>query len=111
MGTLEGFVLRGAAKVIAVSDPVAEQVAKFGVPAEAIEVVGNGGDTAVFRPQGAVPAHEKPYFVYTGTMSEWQGAGIFIEALPLVRAQFPDAEIRFFGQGTDEDNLKALAEK
>ncbi|PYI39824.1 glycosyltransferase WbuB [Arthrobacter psychrolactophilus] len=109
MGTLEGFVLRGATKVIAVSDPVAEQVAKFGVSADLIDVVGNGVDTAIFTPQGAVPAAEKPYFVYTGTMSEWQGAGIFIEALPLVRAQYPDAEIRFFGQGTDEDNLKALA--
>lgn len=109
MGALEGFVLRGAAKVIAVSDPVAEQVAKFGVSRDLIEVVGNGVDTAIFTPQGTVPSSEKPYFVYTGTMSEWQGAGIFIEALPSVRAQYPDAEIRFFGQGTDEDNLKALA--
>lgn len=109
MGALEGFVLRGAAKVIAVSDPVAEQVAKFGVSPDQIEVVGNGVDTAIFRPQGTIPASEKPYFVYTGTMSEWQGAGIFIEALPLVRAHYRDAEIRFFGQGTDEDNLKDLA--
>lgn len=109
MGALEGFVLRGAAKVIAVSDPVADQVAKFGVSPDLIEVVGNGVDTAIFTPQGSVPASVKPYFVYTGTMSEWQGAGIFIEALPLVREQYPDAEIRFFGQGTDEDNLKALA--
>ncbi|WP_287928666.1 glycosyltransferase family 4 protein [Arthrobacter sp.] len=109
MGALEGFVLRRAAKVIAVSEPVAGQVARFNVPAKRIHVVGNGVDTGVFSPDGPVAAAAKPYFIYTGTMSEWQGAGIFIEALPLVRERFPDAEVRFFGQGTDEDHLKALA--
>lgn len=110
MGAMEGVVLRRAAKVIAISEPVAGQVAKFNVPASRIETVGNGVDTDIFSLDGPVAAAAKPYFIYTGTMSEWQGAGIFIEALPLVREKFPDAEIRFFGQGTDEDNLKAIAE-
>ncbi|MHA7175540.1 glycosyltransferase family 4 protein [Arthrobacter sp. Sr24] len=110
MGAVEGFVLRRAAAVIAVSHPVAEQVAKFNVSASRITVVGNGVDTNVFGPTGEAASTQRPYFVYTGTMSEWQGAGIFIEALPLVKEKFPDAEIRFFGQGTDEDNLKTIAE-
>ena len=109
MAAVEGFVLRRAAKVIAVSEPVAAQVAQFKVAAGRIQTVGNGVDTGVFSPDGPVAAAAKPYFVYTGTMSEWQGAGIFIEALPLVRDRFPDAEIRFFGQGTDEGHLKVLA--
>ncbi|ALV46015.1 glycosyltransferase WbuB [Arthrobacter alpinus] len=111
MGTVEGAVLRGATNVLAVSDPVAVQVAKFKVPAKRIRVVGNGVDTAVFGPKGDCAAAVNPYFVYTGTMSEWQGAGIFIEALREVRSKFPDAQIRFFGQGTDEDQLKTLAER
>nr|WP_210768516.1 glycosyltransferase family 4 protein [Arthrobacter sp. E3] len=109
MGAMEGAVLRRAAKVIAVSDPVALQVAHFNVPADRIDVVGNGVDTGVFRPDGTVASTEHPYFVYTGTMSEWQGAGIFIRALPLVHERFPNAELRFFGQGADEDHLKGLA--
>ncbi|WP_237762512.1 glycosyltransferase [Arthrobacter sp. ERGS1:01] len=109
MGALEGFVLRRAVEVIAVSEPVAEQVAKFKVPAERITVVGNGVDTTVFNPSGPSASAEKPYFVYTGTMSEWQGADIFIHALPLVRERFPDAEIRFFGQGADEEHLRVIA--
>ncbi|MCU6480075.1 glycosyltransferase family 4 protein [Arthrobacter sp. A2-55] len=109
MGAMEGFVLRRAAKVIAVSEQVAGQVAQFKVSAGRIETVGNGVDTGVFSPDGPVGPAAKPYFVYTGTMSEWQGAGIFIEALPLVRERFPEAEIRFFGQGTDEGHLKELA--
>ncbi|NVM97483.1 glycosyltransferase family 4 protein [Arthrobacter sp. SDTb3-6] len=109
MGAVEGFVLRRAAKVIAVSEPVAGQVVHFNVPAHRIEVVGNGVDTAVFRPDGPIASAGHPYFVYTGTMSEWQGAAIFIEALALVREKFPDVELRFFGQGADEGHLKAVA--
>lgn len=109
MGAVEGRVLRRAAKVIAVSEPVATQVAHFNVPADRIVVVGNGVDTGVFRPDGAVADAGNPYFVYTGTMSEWQGAGIFIRALPLVRERFPNVELRFFGQGADEDHLSGLA--
>ncbi|MGA7205099.1 MAG: glycosyltransferase family 4 protein [Specibacter sp.] len=108
MGAMEGFVLRRAVAVIAVSEPVAEQVAKFKVPTERIQVVGNGVDTTVFTPEGAATEASKPYLVYTGTMSEWQGAEIFIQALPLVRERFPDAELRFFGQGTDEAHLQKI---
>ncbi|MGP9502569.1 glycosyltransferase family 4 protein [Specibacter sp. AOP5-B1-6] len=109
LGAVEGFVLRRAAKVIAVSEPVAEQVARFKVPAERIVVVGNGVDTNIFTPTGTAASTDRPYFIYTGTMSEWQGADIFVQALPLVREQFPDAEIRFFGQGTDEPHLQEVA--
>lgn len=111
MGFIEGFVMRRAAKVIAVSQPVAEQVAKFNVPAERIHVVGNGVDTTVFGPDGAQAVAQNPYFVYTGTMSEWQGASIFIEAIAKVIQSRPETELRFFGQGTDESNLKELAGK
>ncbi|WP_154605759.1 glycosyltransferase family 4 protein [Arthrobacter sp. AQ5-05] len=109
MRAVEGFVLRRAALVLAVSEPVAGKVAAFGVPGARIKVVGNGVDTTVFRPDAPSANAAKRYFVYTGTMSEWQGAGIFIEALGTVREEFPDAEIRFLGQGTDEDHLKDLA--
>ncbi|MDJ0316470.1 glycosyltransferase family 4 protein [Arthrobacter antibioticus] len=109
LGRAEGFVLRRAAQVIAVSEPVAEQVAKFNVPADRIVVVGNGVDTNIFTPKGNTASAERPYFIYTGTMSEWQGADIFVQALPIVREHFPDAEIIFFGQGTDEEHLKEVS--
>lgn len=109
MRRVEGFVLRRAARVIAISEAVAEQVGKFGVRSDRIAVVANGVDTTVFNPSVAAPAATRPYFAYTGTISEWQGADVFVRALPIVRQQHPDAEIRFFGQGTDEPALRALA--
>jgi glycosyltransferase involved in cell wall biosynthesis len=109
MRRVEGFVLRRAACVIAISDAVAEQVSKFDVPADRLRVVANGVDTSVFNPQGEAAVSERPYFAYTGTISEWQGADVFVRALPIVQRKCPDAEIRFFGQGTDEPALRALA--
>ena len=109
MRAAEGFALRRAAKVIAISDAVAEKVRQFGVPADRVSVVGNGIDTTVFGPSGEAAGGENPYFVYTGTMSEWQGADVFVRALPAVLAEFPEASIHFFGQGSDEGRLRSLA--
>lgn len=109
MRAAEGFALRRATKVVAISDAVAEKVRQFGVPGDRVAVVGNGIDTSVFAVTGAASEERAPYFVYTGTMSEWQGADVFIRALPAVLAEYPDARIRFFGQGADEANLRKLA--
>ncbi|MGX7824002.1 glycosyltransferase family 4 protein [Actinokineospora sp. 24-640] len=122
MRGLERFALRRARGVIAVSDGVAERVRALGVPADRVRVVANGVDTTVFRPvdgsvdgpadgsvDGSAASEKEPYFVYTGTMSEWQGSDIFIRALPLVLEKHPRARLRFFGQGTVESTLRALA--
>lgn len=109
MRGLERFALRRARGVVAVSDGVAERVRALGVAPERVRVVANGVDTTVFRPVDGSAAAEDPYFVYTGTMSEWQGSDIFIRALPLVLEKHPKVRLRFFGQGTVESRLRALA--
>ena len=107
MRAFEKFALRRARGVLAVSDGVAERVRELGVPAERVEVVANGIDTEQFQPVEGAPA--EPYFVYTGTMSEWQGSDVFVKAMPLVLAEHPGVKLRFFGQGSAEPELKALA--
>lgn len=110
--SLESWVMRGAVVVLAVSDGVAERVSALGVPDDRIVVVGNGVDTSVFRPDDA-DRHtaDDPYFVYTGTMSEWQGADVFVRALASVRVTHPTARMAFLGQGSELPGLKALAER
>jgi glycosyltransferase involved in cell wall biosynthesis len=120
MRAFERFALRRARGVIAVSDGVAQRVREFGVPADRIRVVANGVDTSLFHPvepqakesTGQEPiGQEPPYFVYTGTMSEWQGCDVFVRAMPMVLEKHPDARLRFFGQGSAEPHLRALAEE
>lgn len=108
MRGIERFVLRRAARSLAVSDEVAERLAAIGGRPDRIVTVGNGIDTGVFTPGVPVAAANRPYFVYTGTMSEWQQPQVFIHALAEID---DDVDIRFFGQGEVEDDLKALAEQ
>ena len=74
-------------------------------------VVPNGIDTDVFTPEGPVAsdAPRSPYFLYAGTASEWQGAGIFIQALRLVHRTHPQVELVYLGQGSEWDYLRDLA--
>jgi glycosyltransferase involved in cell wall biosynthesis len=106
MRGFEKFALRRARGVVAVSDGVAERARALG--ARNVEVVANGVDTGMFHPADS-PAPGEPYFVYTGTMSEWQGSDVFVRAMPIVLEKHPKARLRFFGQGSAEAELKTLA--
>lgn len=107
---LECWALRGATRVLCVSDEVAERVAELGVARDRLLVVGNGIDTVVFN-RNAEPITGGTEFVYTGTMSEWQGSDVFIRALAKVRAQTPGVRLTFLGQGSAQDHLRDLAEE
>ncbi len=106
---LESFVLRGAQRVLAVSDGVAERVQALGAAPERVSVVGNGVDTGVFRPDGPVHERAEPYLVYAGTMSQWQGVDVLVRAFARLWPDHPTCRLVFLGQGADEDALRALA--
>lgn len=108
---MEAFVMRGAVLVLSVSEGVSERVAELGVPGERILLVGNGVDTTVFAPDGPRVDVLAPYFVYAGTMSEWQGAEVFVRALARVRDHHPQARIVFMGQGSELAALDDVAQR
>ena len=107
--SLERFALSGAWHVLTVNSGVAQRVTELG--ASRVTVVPNGIDTDVFTPEGPVAsdAPRAPYFLYAGTASEWQGAGIFIQALRLVHRTHPQVELVYLGQGSEWDHLRDLA--
>lgn len=110
LAAVERFALAGARQVLAVNDGVAERVRALG--GREVTVVPNGIDTETFTTSGEVAptAPDGPYFLYAGTASEWQGAGIFIEALRVVQAEYPQAQLVFLGQGSDWEHLRELAD-
>lgn len=108
---VESWVLRGARIVLAVSGGVRDEIIGLGVDRDRITVVGTGVDTEIFAPDGARPDSQKPYLVYAGTMSEIQGAGVLIDAFARVAQVHPDARLLFFGQGTEEQALRARANR
>ncbi|MFL6100970.1 MAG: glycosyltransferase family 4 protein [Actinomycetales bacterium] len=106
---LESWVLRGARLVLAVSEEVGERVRALGVPGSRVAVVGNGVDTALFRPDGPSAGGSGPYLVYAGTMSQWQGVDVLVRAFATVHGDRPETRLVFLGQGADEPALRALA--
>lgn len=104
---LETFALRGADAVVAVSDAVADRLRELGV--NRVTTVRNGVDTAVFSPDGPTTHLDRPYLVYAGTTSEWQGAEVFVRAMRRVLEQVPDAKLVFLGQGSSWEHIRTEA--
>lgn len=111
MRWMERTVLRRSAAIISVSDEVTERLIALEAAPERISTVGNGIDTSVFTPDAPVPYDGGRYFVYTGTMSEWQRPDVFIRAFAEVADQDPELRLKFFGQGSVEGDLRELAEQ
>lgn len=114
---LETFAVRGAEAVIAVNEEIAETARTMG--AKSVYLIPNGIDTDTFtskvKPLSRAERDDNgladaPYFIYTGTASEWQGASIFISALAQVIDRIPH-HLVFLGKGSDWDLLKEQAEQ
>ena len=106
---VESWVMRGAARVLAVSDGVAREVRDLGVDPARVRVVGTGVDTETFRP-ATEPHDGAPTLVYAGTMSEVHGAEVFVRAFAEVSPELPRARLVMLGQGTERDALQRLAD-
>lgn len=96
MRWMETRVLRGAGRILSVSSEVSSRLIALGADPRRIDLIGNGIDIETFTPDAVTHATDRPYFVYTGTMSEWQRPEIFVEAI----ARVADVDVRFFGSGT-----------
>jgi len=111
----ELFAIRGAAHAFAISTGLIERLDELNVhtPTTAI---GFGVDAGAFhfQPAGEVPATPAqqvdvptaPYLIYPGSYSEWHGAGIFVEAFALLRAEHPELRLLFVGNGADRPALE-----
>jgi glycosyltransferase involved in cell wall biosynthesis len=107
---METTTWRRAARVLTISTGVDDRVASLIGRRPSLTMVGNGIDTDTFTPEGPAPDAEAaagPYFVYGGTVSEWQGAEVFVDAFARVRAQRPEARLLFFSEGTGKEALAA----
>ena len=110
MRWMERTVLRHSRAIISVSAEVTERLVLLGADEGRITTVGNGIDTEIFTDQ-VEPMEGGPYFVYTGTMSEWQRPQLFVEAFASLAQEFPDLRLRFFGQGAVEADIREMAER
>lgn len=104
----EFLALKGAARVLAVTEPMARTVIAGGVRPERVRVVGNGVDVEVFRPAETARG-EGLHAVYSGTMSEWQGAEVFVRGFAEFVRDHPGAKLTMVGGGVDVPRLRNIA--
>lgn len=107
LAKVEGTVVRRAAGVLTVSEDMVRRLATW--RRDGVHNVGHGVDVTLFSPDGPIPEHPTPYFLYAGTASEVHGALVFVEAFRQVLAEHPQARLVFAGQGTDFDRVREIA--
>ncbi|AXK45543.1 glycosyltransferase [Brachybacterium saurashtrense] len=105
----ETTVWRRAARVLTISPGVQHRLEELIGARDSLVMVGNGIDTETFTERGPDGDEEGPYFVYAGTVSEWQGAEVFLDAFATVRRDHPTARLLFFSEGSGRDALEARA--
>lgn len=106
---VERWVMSGAADVLAVNEQVAQRVEALGGSAT---VIRNGVDTDTFTPDGpASPLAGTSFFLYAGTMSEWQGSDIFVRAFASVADKLGNTRLVFVGQGSAVGDIRRAAEE
>lgn len=110
MRAAETIASRRAGGVITVSESMGEELHRVtGTPWSRMFVAENGIDTDTFTPDGPVPDVPAPYFVYTGSISEWQGVDLFVEALAQILPRHPEVTLHVLGRGPDVDRVQEVA--
>jgi teichuronic acid biosynthesis glycosyltransferase TuaC len=110
---LTAWALSRAARVVAVSRALADEVAALGVPRDQIVVVMNGVDAELFRPRDRAAARKElglpsgPLALYVGNLKEEKGVLDLAQAWPLVVRDLPDATLAIVGGGPLRPALEA----
>ncbi len=96
--------LRGAARVIGVSDSLGDLAVELGASRARVETVGNGVDTARFRPADRLEARQRlgispseKVLITVGGLCERKGFHRVIDALPALVARFGDVRYLVIG--------------
>ncbi|WP_053354040.1 glycosyltransferase [Leucobacter musarum] len=101
----ERFAMRGAARMVTISDGVVERARALGVQTP-MAVTGFGADTDSFVYE------ERPIqrtFVYAGTFSNLHGAVVLVDAFAEFSRTHPGFTLRFIGNGTERQAIEDRA--
>jgi glycosyltransferase involved in cell wall biosynthesis len=98
--------IRGAARVVAVSEALRIELVHLGAEESRISVLRNGVDLDVFRPAAsATPARARKRLLLVGHLKEGKGHRLAIDAM----AELADAELVIVGDGPLRDDLERYA--
>jgi len=99
-----------AARLVAVSSDLGEALTRqAGVSPLKISVIPNGVDLSRFSTSARQSRHsDAPRIISVGSLTQVKGHRFLIEALAIVRREFPAAELLIVGEGPCRSELEAL---
>jgi teichuronic acid biosynthesis glycosyltransferase TuaC len=102
------FVYRSAARVICISDKVAENVAESAGATVNTRVIYNSVDAQMFSPSSTdVPANS---ILSVGNLIPIKGHELLLRALAAVLPKYPDISVEIIGDGPEHHRLARLAD-
>ncbi len=103
------FAIDGSAAITVLSRALARATIALGVPAERVVIVPNGVDTQRFVPRPQTERQKVILFV--GSFIERKGVRHLLAAAPQILRRLPGYRIDLIGEGPQEAELRALADR
>ena len=111
------WALPRARRVVAVSRPLGDAVASFGVPRERIDIVPNGVDAELFHPRDrnaarselGHPGDERRWLLYVGRLEKPKGVLDLLEAFSILSRRRDDVRLVIVGDGSERGALARAA--
>lgn len=110
----ERWTLRRADAVLAVSEPLRQQLLEHGLDPSRVYVLPNGVNAALFRPEPKVPGvrarwklGDGPVLGFVGGLRPWHGVDILPTVLHRLVGRYPNLRLIFVGDGPLRDKLES----
>lgn len=116
---LLSWALPRAARIVAVSKPLADEAVALGAPRDRVRLVMNGVDGELFKPHDRAAARQAlglsgaqqhaPLALYVGNLKPEKGVLELARAWPSVVSRLPNAQLAIVGGGPLRDEVAAHA--
>ena len=115
VAALEQASIRFAHHAITVTDAMRERFVERGARPERLTVIMDGADEAAFRPRRTPesgPTSGRPFVLVShGTIEPQYGLDTAIEAVALLAPDLPSLQLQLFGDGSQREELRTLAQE
>lgn len=113
---LETYAIKQVDAVTTICEGLCDEIISRGIPSEKITVIPNAVDIEKFSVNGApdlvlkeqLGLKDKRLIGFVGSYYAYEGLGVLIQALPLIRTKIPELCILLVGGGPQDENLKDL---
>ncbi|RLF01524.1 MAG: hypothetical protein DRK00_11295 [Thermoprotei archaeon] len=100
--------VQGSDAVVVGNEIVRRSISEsMGIPLSKIYIVPNGGEVL----DGIDSRERRDLVIYAGNFEKYENVDLFVESIPYILEEFPEAEVAIMGQGPERARLLKLAKR